>query len=130
MSKIKQMMTICAVAIGAFGIFKATKKVHEAYQLKLENCTDKTLDLYIGTKSAPDALVLTQFKPNEKRTIDLTHLPMTEHDVVYIRFPRNAHQESYQRTLIYDIDECNHAMQGMIVDYGDGNLDVKLVKLS
>ncbi len=130
MSKFKKAVTFITLMVGALGAFKAAKKVQEAYQLKLENCTNKTLDLYIGTQKAPDALVVTALKPNEKRMIDLTHLPMTEHDVVYIRFPGKDGADSYQRTLIYDIDECNYAMHGMIVDYGNGNLDVKLVKLS
>ena len=32
-------------------------------------------------------------------------------------------------TLIYDTEECKSPMHGMIVDYGDGNYDVKLVRV-
>lgn len=72
--------------------------------------------------------MLEHFAPKEKKSIDLTLLPLLEHDVIYIRFQGEG--ESYRRTLIYDIDEYHGPMQGMIVDYGQKNYDVKLVKLS
>ena len=74
-------------------------------------------------------LSMSDFKPGEKRNVDLTHLPLAEHDVVYIRFPECEGRSGYQRTLIYDTDECQCTMHGMIVDYGDKNYDVKLVKI-
>ena len=68
-------------------------------------------------------------RPGEKRSIDLTLLPLAEHDVVFIRFPETATHPGYKRTLIYDTEECHSPMRGMIVDYGDGNYDVKLVRV-
>lgn len=129
MSKLKKAAAITALAVSACGAAIAVKKMKQAYQLALENCTDQVLDVYLGTASAPDALVIEGFRPGEKRAIDLTHLPLGEHDVVYIRFPGTAAYQGYQRTLIYDTNECTSPMHGMIVDYGEGNYDVKLVKL-
>lgn len=128
MSKIKTMAAITALAAGAAGSAFAIKKMKEAYQLELENCTNTMMTVYLGTQAAPDALIFDDLRPGEKRHVDLTRLPLTEHDVIYIRFPGTAVQPGYQRTLIYDVDECTSPMHGMIVDYGEGNYDVKLVK--
>lgn len=129
MSKLKTIACGVALAAGAAGAAVAVKKLHSAYHLELENCTSDTLDIYLGTAAAPDALVFEQFLPGEKRFIDLTLLPLTEHDVVYIRFPGAVGEAGYQRTLIYDTEECRSPMHGMIVDYGGGNYDVKLVRV-
>ncbi len=129
MSKWKKIAAGAALGAGAVGAVCVIKKMKSAYKLQLENCTNETLDLYLGTSAAPDALVFNDFKPGEKRRVDLTLLPLTEHDVVYIRFPQTEDCVGYQRTLIYDTDECQCTMHGMIVDYGDKNYDVKLVKV-
>ena len=129
MSKLKKLACGLALASGAVGAAIAVKKVKSAYKLQMENCTNEMLDVYLGTSTAPDALVFSDFKPGEKRNVDLTHLPLAEHDVVYIRFPECEGRSGYQRTLIYDTDECQCTMHGMIVDYGDKNYDVKLVKI-
>ena len=118
MSKLKKLACGLALASGVVGAAIAVKKVISAYKLQLEICTNETLDVYLGTSTAPDALVFSDFKPGEKRNVDLTHLPLAEHDVVYIRFPECEGRSGYQRT-----------MHGMIVDYGDKNYDVKLVKI-
>lgn len=129
MSKWKTIAAVTGLAVGAAGAAVAVKKIKSAYHLELENCTSEPLDIYLGTAAAPDALVFEQFLPGEKRFIDLTLLPLTEHDVVYIRFPETADRPGYRRTLIYDTEECHSPMHGMIVDYGDHNYDVKLVRV-
>lgn len=129
MSKLKKIAAVSALAAGAVGAAVAVKKMKNAYQLELENCTDDVLDIYLGTAVAQDMLVFENFLPGEKRFIDLTLLPLAEHDVVYIRFPETADRAGYKRTLIYDTAECTSPMHGMIVDYGEGNYDVKLVKV-
>lgn len=129
MSNLKKVACGIALASGVVGAMVAFKKVKSAYKLQLENCTDEILNVYLGTQNAPDALVFSDFKPGEKRYVDLIHLPLTDHDVVYIRFPECDGRKGYQRTLIYDTDECQCTMHGMIVDYGDKNYDVKLVKI-
>lgn len=129
MSKLKKAACGLALVTGAVGAAIAVKKIKSAYKLQLENCTHDNLDIYLGTSTAPDAIVYKDFKPGEKRHVDLTHLPLAEHDVVYIRFPDNDVRKGYQRTLIYDTDECQCTMYGMIVDYGNKNYDVKLVKV-
>lgn len=129
MSKVRTIVTLAGVALGAAGVAVATKKIKNAYQLVLENCTEDTLDVYLGTVAVPDALALHGFQPGEKRRIDLTRIPLAEHDVVYIRFPETATIPGYKRTLVYDTAECSSPMHGMIVDYGEGNYDVKLVRV-
>ena len=119
-SKLKTIAAVAALAAGAAGAAVAVKKLASAYHLELENCTAET---------APDAIVFENFLPGEKRYIDLTLLPLTEHDVVYIRFPDTMDRAGYKRTLIYDTEECHSPMHGMIVDYGDSNYDVKLVRV-
>lgn len=128
-SKLKTIAAAAALAAGAAGAFWTVKKIKSAYHLELENCTNETLNIYLGTEVAPDAIVFENFLPGEKRFIDLTLLPLLEHDVVYIRFPETADRAGYKRTLIYDTEECHSPMHGMIVDYGDGNYDVKLVRV-
>ncbi|MEE0511804.1 MAG: hypothetical protein UDG94_11295 [Peptococcaceae bacterium] len=129
MSKLKTIATVAALTAGAAGAVVAVKKMKSAYHLELENCTTETLNIYLGTAAAPDAIVFENFLPGEKRYIDLTLLPLAEHDVVYIRFPDTVDHAGYKRTLIYDIEECHSPMHGMIVDYGDNNYDVKLVRV-
>lgn len=129
MSKLKTIATALGLAAGAAGAAVAVKKIKSAYQLELENCTADTLDIFLGTLAAPDALVFERFQPGEKRSVDFTRMPLGEHDVVYIRFPDTAARPGYKRTLIYDTEECKSPMHGMIVDYGDGNYDVKLVRV-
>lgn len=128
-SKLKTIAAVAALAAGAAGAAVAVKKLASAYHLELENCTAETLNIYLGTEAAPDAIVFENFLPGEKRYIDLTLLPLTEHDVVYIRFPDTMDRAGYKRTLIYDTEECQSPMHGMIVDYGDSNYDVKLVRV-
>lgn len=129
MSKFKTIAAVSGLALSAVAAAVAVKKIQNAYQLELENCTSKTLNIYLGTAAAPDALAFHDFKPGEKRSIDLTLMPLAEHDVVYIRFPDTSERAGYQRTLIYDTEECHSKMHGMIVDYGVGNYDVKLVRM-
>lgn len=129
MSKVKKIAAGAALVGTAAATVCIVKKVKRAYQLELENCTGEALDLSIGTEAAPDAIALNGFEPARKEHVDLTRLPLSEHDVVYIRFAQKGDRPSYKRTLIYDTDECSCAMRAMIVDYGDNNYDVKLVKL-
>lgn len=129
MSKFKTVATVAGLALGAAGAAVAVKQLAGAYHLELENCTEDTLAFYLGTAAAPDVLAFQDMKPGEKRDVDLTLLPLAEHDVVYIRFPETATREGYKRTLIYDTEECHSPMRGMIVDYGTGNYDVKLVRV-
>ncbi|MDO4281677.1 MAG: hypothetical protein Q4C56_08605 [Peptococcaceae bacterium] len=129
MSKLKKIAIGAGLSLGATAACVAVKKIRTAYQLELENCTEETLDVYLGTAAAPDGIVLEKLAPGEKRHVDLTRLPLGDHDVVYIRFPQTERCEGYQRTLIYDTAECDCALHGMIVDYGQGNYDVKLVKV-
>ena len=119
MSKLKTIATAFGLAAGAAGAAVAVKKIKSAYQLELENCTADTLDIFLGTLAAPDALVFERFQPGEIRSVDLTRM----------RFPDTAARPGYKRTLIYDTEECKSPMHGMIVDYGDGNYDVKLVRV-
>lgn len=130
MSKVKTLAKGTALAVAGAAAVYVVKKTKDAYKLELENCTEDTLDIFLGTETAPDAIVFKNFAPKSKERVDLTLLPLCEHDVVYIRFAPKNGQPSYKRTLIYDVDECgNSPMHGMIVDYGEQNYDVKLVKL-
>ena len=72
MSKVRTIVTLAGVALGAAGVAVAVKKIKSAYQLELENCTGDTLDIFLGTLAAPDALVFERFQPGEKRNVDLT----------------------------------------------------------
>ena len=67
MSKLKKLACGLALTSGVVGAAIAVKKVKSAYKLQLENCTNETLDVYLGTSTAPDALVFSDFKPGEKR---------------------------------------------------------------
>ena len=129
MIKLKKLMVGAAAISGVVGTAFALKKKKTINKLELENCTDEVLDFFLGTNDVADALTYENVVPGEKRLVDFSVLPLAEHDVLYIRFPEKDGRPGYQRTLIYDTDECNCAMHGMIVDYGDGNYDVKLVKV-
>lgn len=128
MKSIQRAAAAAALTAATIAGIVAAKKMREAYKLQLENCTEHPLDLVIGTDVADEALSVQGLVPGEKRMIDLTALPLGDHNSVYIRFPETADHGSYKRTLLYDIDEGIHPMHGMIVDYGHGNLDVKLVR--
>lgn len=128
MNRLGRVVTAAVIIAGGIGGAVAIKKMREAYKLQLENCTDAALDLVIGTDASDEVLNVQGLVPGEKRMIDLTVMPMGEHNSVYIRFPDTPERPGYKRTLLYDLDESKHPMQGMIVDYGGGNLDVKLVR--
>lgn len=127
--KLKKLAVGVAALSGVVGTVLTLKKKKPMNKLELENCTDEVLDFFLGTNEASDALAYENFEPGEKRMVDFSTLPFTAHDVLYIRFPEKDGRPGYQRTLIYDTDECHCAMHGMIVDYGNGNYDVKLVKV-
>lgn len=104
------------------------RKLSRSLRVSLENRTSETLDLYIGTKAAPDAMVIGDFLPGETRSLDLTNLPLLSHDAVFLRFPARAEREGYIRTLVYDVDECKDLMKAAVVDYGNYNYDIRIVK--
>lgn len=106
-------------------IFAVIRTLHKSLRVELENRSGRTLDLAIGTEAVPDALHIQGLKDGEKRTIDLTDLPLLSHDAVFIRFPQEGDRPSYIRTLIYDVDEAQGHRKAAIVDYGQGYLDIR-----
>lgn len=122
----KKRAFVLLTAVVSVAIF--IRKLNKSLKLTLENRTAETLDLYIGTKAAPDAMAIGDFLPGETRALDLTNLPLLSHDAVYLRFPDCGDKAGYVRTLIYDIDERSDQMHAAIVDYGDHNFDIRIVK--
>lgn len=129
MSKLKTIATALGLTAGAAGAAVAVKKIKSAYQLELENCTGDTLDISSARWLRRMRSSSSVSSPARNAASISRACRSGEHDVVYIRFPDTAARPGYKRTLIYDTEECKSPMHGMIVDYGDGNYDVKLVRV-
>ena len=121
----KRTLALAATVISSV-VF--VRKLSKSLRITVENRTNEPLDLYIGTKHAPDAMAVKDLGIKEKQNIDLTNLPLMAHDAVYVRFPGKDGKESYVRTLIYDVDERRVPSHVAIVDYGKGIFDLRIVK--
>lgn len=104
------------------------RKLARSLTVLLENRSGRTLDIFVGTDAAPDAMTLWQFAPGATELLRLTQLPLLEHDAVYIRFAESEDHPSFKRTLIYDVDEAVGRRHIAIVDYGNGMIDLKVVR--
>lgn len=112
-----------AVSAGAAMLVRHSDK---ALHLRLVNATGEDLTVQLGTDTDPRAIALGDFPPGREAHINLKELPLGHHTAIYIWLEGDG--RSFRRTLIYDIDEVRGPLEALVVDYGNGYLDVKMVK--
>lgn len=125
--KKRVFVSVLFAAIGTALTNKFIKTVKQALTVRLVNASGKRLDCYIGSDEDPDVIALLNFQPGEERVIDLRDIPLGPHTAVYIRFVEENGNDLFRRTLVYDIAECDEKMEALLVDYGNGAIDVKMV---
>lgn len=126
MSKSRLLNTIFGLAVSAGAAFLVWRS-DKALQLGLMNATGETLKVHIGTDSHPRLLGWDAFLSGKEERISLKDLPLGEHTTIYI-WLEGADGRSFQRTLLYDVDQVKGPLRALIVDYGNHYLDVKMVQ--
>lgn len=125
--KRRVFVSMLFAALGTALTNKFIKSVKQALTLRLVNESGKTLNLTIGSDEKPDAISIMNFQPRQERSVDLREIPLGPHTAVYIRFLDDEGQYLFRRTLIYDVAEVENKIEALIVDYGHGAIDVKMV---
>ncbi len=125
--KKRVFVSVFFAALGTALTNKFIKNVKQALTMRLVNASGKTLHCMIGSDDEPDVISVMNFQPGEERTVDLRDIPLGPHTAVYIRFLDEQGQDLFRRTLVYDIAEAERKMEALLVDYGSGSVDVKMV---
>ena len=127
--KNKRLVFLAFLALAGLGLGR--KKIQEGSQemtLTLTNATKEAFDISLGTNWTDQTLDHLGLSPGEKADFLLTDLPLGPHTAVVAKFKPQGRDEAFRRHLIYDLDATPGPYKGLIVDYGDRIIDVKMVR--
>lgn len=101
--------------------------IRRALVLRLVNTTNRPQSFVIAVEGNDNGLLTENLPSGATKMVDLRELPLGDHSAVMISFLNETGDMTFRRTLLYDVDEFKAGTEALIVDYGQNNIDVKLV---
>lgn len=122
--------TALIISLMGSSLFWLVQKLRKAFKLDITNRVDKTVDLFVGTETDPTFIKILDLKTDETRKIDLTEIPMRSKEAIILTIPAMDEQPAIRRTLIAPNDKHTYKLQASLVEYGNGIIDLRLVRKS
>lgn len=125
----KRLIRLALLALAVIGLGgRRVKAAKESMTLTLINATEESLDVYLGTDTAAHLLEQKGLEPGQEATFLLTDLPLGPYTAIVAEISSRDRMAVFRRHLIYDLDAVEGPYKGLIVDYGKGVIDVKMVR--
>ncbi len=125
--RFKKGLAALALLVASAATHKLVGAIRRALVLRLVNTTNRPQSFVIALESDDDGLLTENLPAGAATTVDLRDLPLGDHSAVMISFLNDTGEMAFRRTLLYDVDEFKPGTEALIVDYGQGAIDVKLV---